>query len=409
MGNDHLVISRFLIACPGCSDGIRLRISIGHEERQDFYALCPHCNAALHGSLLTDQAHGEVLDLSIDGRPAEYVESAEANVNVFTDLPVDPTPTSMEQPGGSPFIMHYQLLGEPFIGWERNVGLFHGVIDNDWAEIKRWFGYYVRRDWQHFDDHARRLFDHKWPNDPSLLARHDAIHRALDLIFLPLLPSGAYVSWRVQLAFREEFRANWPNVLSFVEELSSATDAARVQQDLFDVLDQFVMLRWKLLPNMLIDLYKRTGVEYDPNWRVMRDDFRELRDLHNSIFETSYAVLPIVMAFVNVLVHGDSETFPAGSSYGLRRVTRFKAVQKEELLRQYTPWGVEIADLLDRQLRNAVGHSDARNDLVTGQIVTPRESISYLDFANRTGQGVHVILLCLSIIKYLVILGDSES
>lgn len=403
------MISNFLVACRGCREGIRLRISIGYEERQNFYALCPNCQAVLHGSLLTDQAKGRLLDLTIDGKPAEPVDSAEFTVNVCNDLPVDPRPTSMKQPDGSPFLMHFERLGNPFIAWEGFVGRFHEAIDHDWSEMKRWYGYYVRRDWQRFDEHARRLINDDWPDDPGMLARHDIIHRALDLLFLPLFPRGDYVSWRVELSPRDDNSSNWPKVISFISEWEANTDTGQLQHDLFDVLDQFVVLRWTLLPNMLLDLYEANTVDFDPHWRVMRNDFRELRDLHNRLFETCYVVLPVVMAFVNTLVRGQPKSFPDGSSHSLQKVSSMTAAKKGDLLKQYSSWGGEITELLDRHLRNAVGHADARHDLVTGQIVSPRSAMSYIDFANRTGRGIQVVLLCMSTIKLLLICHDSSS
>ena len=148
------MIQNFTIGCPGCRRGIRLRVGIGHETVQRFYFLCPHCRSVVLGALSTDQDRGLIVGLEIDGKPAVWVDDPEAVVTVFTELPIDPGATSMEQFGGSPFLMHHQVLGEPFAEWMTWLDDFTAAIDANWQDIRRWWGYYVRQDWPLFDTHA---------------------------------------------------------------------------------------------------------------------------------------------------------------------------------------------------------------------------------------------------------------
>lgn len=400
------MINRNDISCPGCHGPIRLRISVGYEENQGFFFTCPHCGSVLQGILLTRQATGEILGLEIDGRPASFVEGADVVVNVFTDLPVDPIATSMES-GGSAFIMHHQHLGEAMSTWMENSTRFRVVVEADWLNIVRWYGFYVRRDWPRFDEHAKRFWSDDWPTEPSPMVRHDAIHRALEVVFLPLFPAGEYLRWNVSVRkMNDGDPGNWKAARTFAEPWVSSHDVAGVQRDLFDVLDQFVQCRWQLLPGMILNFYRAVGASDDPNWKITRDDFRSLRDLHNAIFEQSYKYLPVVMALNNSVARGAPEQFPDGTVLQLARVEIMRAVGKEKLLKTFDAWGDEVATVLNRQLRNAIGHSSATHELATGFVTGPRTRIRYADFVAQTALGLQVVLLCLNTVKLLLIATD---
>jgi hypothetical protein len=397
------VINRNDILCPGCRSPIRLRISIGFEENQRFFFVCPHCQAVLQGNLLTRQATGQILGLEIDGVPAITAKDAESVVNIFTDLPVDPIANSLE-PNGSAYLMHFRNLDEAMLTWSEHTSRFRSLIDAEWSNIVRWYGYYVRRDWLRYDEHAKMFFGEDWPAVPNALVRHDAIQRALEVVFLPLFPGGEYVRWNlgVRMSSRGE-SGNWDAVRHFAERRLKSHDVADVQRDLFDILDQFVRCRWQLLPGMILNVYRAVGVVDDPNWRITRDDFRSLRDLHNSIFEKSYKYLPDVMALNNCLSRGGPDRFPISSSLQLATVERYRAVDKEKVLKTYDSWGGEIAKILDRQLRNAIGHSSATHELFSGDVTGPKIKVRYADFVAQTALGLQVALLCLNVEKLLLI------
>lgn len=357
----------------------------------------------LQGNLLTRQATGEILGLEIDGVPAILANDAEEVVNIFTDLPVDPAAASMDA-GGSAFIMHVQHLDEAMLMWTRNTTNFRSLVDADWSNIVRWYGFYVRRDWPRFDEHAKTFYADDWPDEPNALARHDAMQRALEVVFLPLFPGGEYLRWNLGVRMiTDPNPGNWEAVHHFARRRLESHDIAAVQRDLFDVLDQFVRSRWQLLPGMILNLYRTVGVADDPSWRITRDDFRSLRDLHNAIFEKSYKYLPIAMALNNCLARGIPERFPDGSVRQLATVEGYRAFDKEKILKTFESWGSEVATVLNRQLRNAIGHSSARHELSTGDVIGPKFRIRYADFVAQTALGLQVVLFCLNVEKLLLI------
>lgn len=399
------MVTNISISCPGCADGLRVRIAVGHEDVQRFYVVCPRCGSALRCRLRTDPDEGVLIGLDVDDRPATQLEWVESPVvNVFTDLPIDPAALSMEQPGGSPFLMHMQLLGDPFHAWLSNRGTFEGLARESWRDVTRWWGFYVRRDWPRFDHHAREYWRDDWPDSPTALHRHDAIHRALEVIFAHVFVNSGYLDWKVAvIAPRQDM--DWKAAVAFAKAWVH-DELAKAQSDLFDVLDQFVQQRWNWYPGLLVGLYERLGVPFDPSWRITRDDFSDLRDLFGVTFERSHHYLPVLMSFDNALRVSDPNLYPDGQVRTRPSLHRARAVDREKVMALYGDWGAEIVGALDRHLRNAIAHSTARHDLPTGRIVAPKLDLSYPEFVSKVADAIQVPLLLLQVLKYVVILQE---
>lgn len=181
------VVFRVCVECPGCSTPVLFRIAVSGEAEQSFAAACPHCEATLRGILRTLPDRGRITGLDIDGSPASLIEEPDgvAVINVGTDLLTHPAPQSMVDPDGSPFLMHVSGLGhDVFLNWRSRTEGFFEVVEAYWASISRLWGYYTAGNWDFFDSHARKYWSGTFPADPEPIQRHDAIHRALELIFL---------------------------------------------------------------------------------------------------------------------------------------------------------------------------------------------------------------------------------
>lgn len=312
----------------------------------------------------------------------------------------------MEQPGGSPFLMHLHHLGEPFHAWLSNRGAFEGLVRESWRDVSRWWGFYVKCDWNRFDHHARKYWRDDWPTNPTALDRHDAIHRALEVTFAPVMVKRGFVAWKLALvAPRPD--TNWKAAAAFAGAWAD-DDVAKAQAELFGVLDQFVQQRWNWYPGLVVGLYEELGVGFDPSWRITRDDFRDLRDLFAVTFERSHQYLPALMSLDNSFRLGDPNLYPDRTVRTRSSMQTMRSVDREKVIGLYECWGPEIVGILDRHLRNAIAHSTADHDLITGRIVAPKLDLTYPEFVAKVANAIQVPLLLLEVFKYVRILQESR-
>jgi len=403
---DHVATSRLCIQCPGCDDAVTLRIAIGFEDDQHFYFVCPSCHSAIRACLRTNQSEGELLGLELDGAPATILNDNEAPVvNISTEYPMDPHATSEQSIAGSGFMMHGGLLGDAFHRWRQVSTDFDQSSLNAWPDLRRWWGFYTRQDWQRFDEVAQGALEDHWPTHPSMLDRHHVIHQFIELLFLPLHADGSYVRWKKAI-FQTGHIVGPESARSFATTWGTPTTLRTARERLFDVLDQFVEQRAQWRPGQLVDEYRQMEIPFDPSWRLMRDDFRTLRDLHNTAFERSHQYLPALMGLHNAHVRDDSALFPDGSTASTKKLSGMTAKCRGDSLIPLEPWGLEIEQALNRKLRNTIGHADAMHDLAAGKITSPKGSVTYPEFVSIVARTAQLPLLLLTAIKYVSILRD---
>jgi len=138
------MIFRYIVLCPGCKAKIRLRLSVGLDNEQPFYFVCNRCKAATRGKQVIwyEPQPGARLELE-DGEQIDNDDNIDQVFNIHPDLPSKEKAAEMWDEGGSPFIMHHQLLGERFSEFNHRHKIFREVSDKDWFKARRWLGYYV--------------------------------------------------------------------------------------------------------------------------------------------------------------------------------------------------------------------------------------------------------------------------
>lgn len=98
------MIHRICTKCPGCDEGIALRISIGRSSSQPFYYVCSTCNTSIRGSLIITPGN---IDVQIE--VGELVQADLNTEQVYAIDPILPTPAgarSMDDEGGPPFLFN---------------------------------------------------------------------------------------------------------------------------------------------------------------------------------------------------------------------------------------------------------------------------------------------------------------
>ena len=76
-----------------------------------------------------------------------------------------------------------------------------------------------------------------------------------------------------------------------------------------------------------------------------------------------------------------------------------KAYKREALLDLFEPWGPHIKSVLNRDLRNSIGHGHATHNLESGRIEGPKLDLSYPEFVSKVASAIEVPLLLLEIVS----------
>ena len=137
-----------------------------------------------------------------------------------------------------------------------------------------------------------------------------------------------------------------------------------------------------------------------------------LRDFYIQTFETSHKVLRWIVGTVNADSHGDPNTFVAIAGMppqatakvpkNLEAFSKLTSANKREWLAVFPEWHDRWDDLLDRHLRNDIGHASARHELPTGMILRDgRAPLPYTRFVQRRHRVLHLLLANANALKYM--------
>jgi hypothetical protein len=403
------VIVLFSVECPGCEAQILLRLGVG-DERAPFYVICGRCHAPIRGVFVARPSDPPTYSLELTtGRVLEeLIETHDQTFTLHPDFPTLLDAGSMEQPGGSPFIMAMQQLGDSALTVMHNRATFLAQVHEYWPTLQRWFIYYLDENWSQFDVEAKRFFDEI---EDDFLAqpwvKHDAIHRALDLVTAPGWFGDLYVRFKSELWGL--FEVSDPGFIAFSKTLGDVRDR---QRNLFHCLDLVVERREAWLPAALALFYKDGGEAAFKELRISRDDFPALRDVYIASFEACQGSLDLVVAILNLVKRGDPDNFgttvpPRLTSQGVKRPPRhlgefrkLPVASKAEYLVELPGWYGEWPVVLDRSLRNAIGHHSVHHDLASGTLQRDNgPDIPYIQFAAKVQQLLHPLLTMLNVVK----------
>jgi hypothetical protein len=403
------MIMRFSVECPGCRARILLRLGVG-DERVPFYVICGQCHAPIRGVFTARPTDPPTFSLDLTaGRVLE--EFIEAHDQAFTLHPNYPTlldAGAMDQPGGSPYLMAMQQLGDNALEVMGNRAMFLERVDEYWPSLERWFVYDLNENWPQFDMEAMSFFDDA---DEEYLAqgwvRHDAIHQALDRVTRPGWFGDLYPRLKAELWGL--FEVADPGFVAYSKTVDDVIDR---QRGLFHCLDLVIKHREAWLAAAIARYYKDGAEAAFKELRLSRDDFPVLRDVYIASFEACHGSLDLVVAILNLVHRGDPNDFgtavpPKLAAEGVKRPPRhlgqyrsLPSFAKAEYLWELPGWYREWLPALDRSLRNAIGHHSVHHDLVTGTL--QRENgpdVPYIQFAANVQQLLHPLLTMLNVVK----------
>ena len=409
-------IVRYPVECPGCKIGIILRLGVGHEKRQGFFYVCPKCQAATRGALIWSGGAHTRVELA-DGRELRSEDGCTEVLSINPEIPAFPGAKSMAEPGGSPFITFFQWLGPDGIQqYQRAFYQMRHAIDKDWRRLARLSTYYLNHDARHFDK-ALKSWLPKGQRFPAADWQRDhTVHSLYILFFGPmwaLHPQRYFLEMKVAWnALWSPDRNNFKQVVSFAKDEIGTSAFTNTQRDLFEQTGRYVDLIGAMFPGLLCDLLPDAHQPQVDQLRLFRDEYEMLRDLYIQTFETSHKVLRWVLGTVNADAYGDPDRFvsvpgmdPEVAKHppkNLKAFTKSVSASKRAWLPLLPEWHRCWDSLLDRHLRNDIGHASARHQLPTGLIQRDgRPPLPYTRFVQKAHRILHPLLACANVMKIM--------
>lgn len=412
------MIYRYGVECLGCHARLLLRVSVGADIEQPFFVVCGQCQTVIKGKqVIWYEPHpGARLELEsaqLIDPPGEgkFVET----ISVNPDLPALRGAAEMADEGGSAFLHNAQLLGDSLVETMRRIRLFRNIVSEDGAGLRRLGGFYLHTDWARFQEEGRRLFGKKWPEPKKEWQYHDVLPRVFLMAYHPLLIGDLFPrfveEWNGFLSSNE---AALPAQRAFAETQLTSGRVRELQRLVLERFDFVATHKTGLLAALPAEFYKKDMEPAVAKLRLPRDDFDVLKGHYVDCYELSHQVLTIVVGTVNIVERGDPDSFDPSirAALAAKGMNNFKNVPSlsvfderpngpKQAFLQSLPVSRELWDaLLERDLRNAVGHYGARHDLRSGMIVVDgKPHCSYLQFVVKTIRMTHVILALLHVLK----------
>jgi hypothetical protein len=411
------VIFRYGVECAGCGAKILLRVSVALDDVQPFFFLCEHCGIPTKvKQFIRYEPHPHAwLELEAGCQIDAVGLIPDQVININPELPSKPDAGELTEEGGSPFIMHFEWLGDRLEELMERIRTFREVTNKDWIGFKRLGEFYVNRNWALFDGEGRRLLEEEWPTFHSDVGRHDAFNRLLQTVFMPLVASQQFPDAVAEYAaFMNAHTSNNPALYAYSKEQLDKGVIATLQRDVLRRFDFVVEHRPAFLSALPLEFYPPSKDPEIDQLRLFRDEFDSLKLHYVDSYELAHKALTPVLGFVNCLERGASDSFDPAimasleaqgkKTFGdLKSLVQFgrqpntpKAAFLQSLPILRAMWG----EALKPDLRNAMGHHDARHDLRSGMVrIGDTDQVSYIRVAATTCRTVALLLMLAHLLK----------
>lgn len=415
------MIQRMSIRCSGCGVVFTLRLGLNVSKRAAFYVLCPTCALPIQGELNGNSI--ENVKLNIGGDRADLKQEA-AVTTADLNAPVLVTADSMRGDffGGMTNLTLSYLCDDrcaDYIG-VANRGIF--FLEHKWPDVKRAIRYYLQSDSKRFSAAAKKAdMILQGVGFETTHERASQLYTLVGATTTTLMdPSDGGAVFLHRFGLKHTAALQRVSYRTYARETLSVGNLLEVErrqlEELIHFIDQAESWRMGMLPR-----YIRSDVDLeDLDWRVLRDEFALLRDLYVQGFETVCRGLAPLVAAQNVIKRCDPNDFGDVLPEGVHKrkglppasVSKYEKLSNADKLAyvKAIPGIAYLETLMDRSLRNAIGHSSARHDLHTGRIVTDKlpKGISYLDFMGKVADIFEALALIAQVTRAMRIASSPD-
>lgn len=415
------MIQRMGIRCAGCGVVFTLRLGINVSKRAAFYVLCPTCDLPIQGEL--DGNSIENVRLNIGGDHSDLEQEAPV-ATADLNAPVLMTADSMKGVffGGMTNLTLSYLCDDRCSDYIEMANRGIVFLEQKWPDVKRAIRYYLQSDGKHFSAAAKQTG--MFLQDVGFETVHERASQLYTLVGATSMtitsPSEGGLAFLHRFGLKHTAalrRASYRAYACAAFSEGKLLEVERRQlEEMIHFIDQAESWRMGMLPR-----YMRSDVDLDDlDWRVLRDEFALLRDLYVQGFETVCRGLGPVVAVQNVIKRSDPNDFGDALPSGVRsrkssppgNVSKYEQMSNVNKLAyiKEIPGIAHLETLLDRPLRNAIGHSSARHDLHSGRIVTDKlpKGISYLDFMAKVADVFEALTLITQVTRAMRIASSPD-
>jgi hypothetical protein len=393
-----MAMVRIPARCRTCEQDLLLRIGIAPAREMRIRCQCPNPNCGVALRMRLDVADPERTRFSSEDvaeTPGGDPAAGALTLVLYTDLPVHRS--LLGRPHDEPasaFIHMFGLWGERAAEYGARSRQLQVMRDAAFPDIRRAASVYAGDDLDRLPAALVRLgISDRVPE----LADLDAVYqlgRAIDLFHLPFVDLPARMLATQELveamvaAERDHPDAFGRLLELFLTELRFREQRRQIVETAMDALDQVDAL----LPGLA---WEHVSVEPAPDpdeFRIVRDDFDQLRARYVDIFELASRTLAYVGAIFNLARRGYPTAWSSGSTAQVRTLLDRHASEREFILNEL-PAARVFYDAIRRHSRNAFGHYNVEYDFAAGELIDQRTGartsfllflVDYLEAARMT-------------------------
>jgi hypothetical protein len=406
------MIHRLMLHCHGCEEGFWVRMELLPSQLTRLAIPCPHCSYCIRGrfqGMELDDVKVEWYDATVSATPDIPPPDDVAVLTVGSSVPLNPGARMLSDFGGGPNITFGELIGDNLRANAIHAR-FHG-LGPTWKRYEQFLHYYLTKQWDRFNATGAKLYENTWKTTESAQARHAAALLPAHLLLLPLIPKRPKSDLFEAAIGAVQRVATKPGFIAWAISAEVAGSTARVQRALFEQLRSFMRIWESWAPGLVVRWTHPSKIHLLESLRVFRDDFEILRDVYVQVYETCCRALPVVVAVVNTEKRGDPDIFgpvPASILQANARATspsnlaafeKLPNAKKLQWFQDWTAWADGLPALLDRRIRNTIGHASAHYDVQSGNVIGDDLEMSYLNFTTATFDLFYPLFTLLQVIN----------
>lgn len=410
------MLIRFVLVCEACDDRFMARIEVLPSPSTRFAFPCPTCKYPVRGrysghSPTETNFQWDNCEIRPDDPAQTTVHSQLPIVTVGTGVPLLRSATKLSQLGGGSNYTFGTLIGKNV--WAYNYHERLHRLSKAWIRYDSLLHFYLVKDWTRFEYLCTELEIGvgEWDSPMGDNTRHIFAFRPAQVLLTPLLPGD-----HGRLMFEDFYGAvqiivQNSKFISWANACAESGALEHTHRQLFDALQSFVK-NWSSWSSGIIA--RATEAEQLPllaRLHLARDEFSILRDLYVLIYERCCHALPVVMAVLNTQARGEPDTFGpvpkniinsnsrAKPPTSIRAYEKLPNAIKMEWFDEWPAWSHYLPSILNRNVRNAIGHGDVEHDIFTGRVTSGKVDMSYVEFSACVMDLGHVLMTILQILK----------